>query len=318
MRVGFIGLGQVGGRLAGSLLRSGAEVWVHDLDPAKVAPLVAAGARAGAGPAAMMDGCGTVITCLPSPAASAAVVEGPGGLLEAAGPGSTWLEMSTTDAAEVRRLGALIAARGGRAADVPVSGGVHRAASGNISILAGCDRPTFEAILPILARMGRDILHCGPLGSASVLKVMTNYLATANLVTLCEAMATMVAAGMDPAVTYEAIRISSGNSFVHETESQLILSGSRDVNFTVDLVLKDIGLFQAIAEARGLPLEVSPLIVRIFEEMRQRLGGGAQSDRVIERLEAACGLSVRAPGFPLELVDDSPKEPGREVRPRSG
>jgi 3-hydroxyisobutyrate dehydrogenase len=316
MRIGFIGLGQVGGRLAATLLRSGAEVWVHDLDPGKVAPLVARGAREGAGPAAMMVACGTVITCLPSPAASAAVVEGPGGLLETAGPGSLWLEMSTTDAAEVRRLGALFEARGGRAADVPVSGGVHRAASGNISILAGCDRGTFEAILPILARIGRDILHCGPLGSASVLKVMTNYLATANLVTLCEAMATMAAAGIDPAVTYEAIRISSGNSFVHETESQLILSGSRDVNFTVDLVLKDIGLFQAIAEAHGLPLEISPLIVRIFEEMRERLGGAAQSDRVIERLEAAAGVQVLAPGFPRELVDDRPKEPGREVRPR--
>ncbi len=145
--------------------------------------------------------------------------------------------------------------------DCPVSGGCHRADTGNISIFAGCDRATFERILPLLTIMGRRILHTGELGSASVLKVMTNYLATANLLTLCEALTTMKAAGLDLGVTYEAIRISSGNSFVHETESQMILNGCRDISFTMDLVKKDIGLFQQIAEDAGVPLEISPLMV---------------------------------------------------------
>ncbi|MFM2354311.1 MAG: hypothetical protein RLZZ528_47, partial [Pseudomonadota bacterium] len=224
MKVGFIGLGSAGGNLAGTLLRNGVDLTVLDLDAARVADFVARGAKAGTTPAAMLEACGTVITCLPSPKASAAVVEGPGGLLSAMGPGRTWLEMSTTDEAEVLRLNARVTALGGRMADVPVSGGVHRAATGNISVYAGCDRATFEDILPILTIIGRNVLHTGPLGSASVLKVMTNYLATANLLTLCEAFVTMKAAGMDMATTYEAIRISSGNSFTHETESQLILS----------------------------------------------------------------------------------------------
>ncbi|MCX7888700.1 MAG: NAD(P)-dependent oxidoreductase [Rhodobacteraceae bacterium] len=315
MNVGFVGLGNVGGKLAGTLLRNGIALKVMDLDPARVAEFVGRGAGTAATPYALADWADAVITCLPSPAASAAVVEGQDGILGAMGPGKFWLEMSTTDADEVKRLGARVMDRGGKAADVPVSGGVHRAATGNISVYAGCDRETFEAILPILTVVGRQVLHTGPLGSASILKVMTNYLATANLLTLCEALVTMKAAGMDMATTYEAIRISSGNSFVHETESQLILSGSRDVNFTMDLVQKDIGLFQKIAEAHGVPLEISPLMIRIFTDAQARYGQKAQSDRVIERLEEATGLSILAPGFPTELVDEEPEGRGHEVRP---
>ncbi|WP_343079666.1 NAD(P)-dependent oxidoreductase [Ostreiculturibacter nitratireducens] len=315
MKVGFIGLGNVGGKLAGSLLRNGIDLMIHDLDQDRVAAFVARGAKAGGSPRAMMDSCETVITCLPSPAASAAVVEGSDGILEAMGPGKCWLEMSTTDADEVTRLAAKVAAKGGRAADVPVSGGCHRAATGNISIFAGCDRETFDAVLPILTILGRRVLHTGPLGSASILKVMTNYLATANLLTLCEALVTMKAAGMDMATTYEAIKISSGTSFVHETESQLILSGSRDVNFTMDLVQKDIGLFQKIAEDHGVPLELSPMLIEIFRDGQKRYGMQAQSDRIIERLEEATGLEILAPGFPTELIDDEPEERGYEVRP---
>lgn len=316
MKVAFVGLGSAGGNLAGTLLRNGIDLTVHDLDPALVGRFVAGGARAGGSPASMMAEVDVLITCLPSPAASAAVLEGPDGALAAIGPGKIWAEMSTTDADEVRRLGARVLERGGEVADVPVSGGVHRAATGNISVFAGCERATFERLLPILTIIGRDVLHTGPLGSASILKVMTNYLATANLLTLCEALTTMAAAGMDLSTTYEAIRISSGNSFTHETESQLILSGSRDVHFTMDLVQKDIGLFQKIAEAHGVPLEISPLMIGIFNDAQRRYGTRAQSDRVIERLEEATGLSIRAPGFPLDLVDEQPEERGAEVRPR--
>ena len=316
MKVGFIGLGNVGGKLAGSLLRNGFALTVRDLDPAAMAPFLEAGAVAGESPAQMAHDCDLVITCLPSPAACAAVVEGAEGLLQGITPGTLWFEMSTTDADEVRRLGALVEARGGRPVDCPVSGGCHRAATGNISIFAGCDRATFEAALPVLTTLGRRILHTGPLGSASILKVATNYLATANLVTLCEALVTMKAAGMDLATTYEAFRISSGNSFVHETESQVILNGSRDISFTMDLVSKDIGLFQEIAEDHGVPLEVSPLLCDIFHDGERRFGPRELSPNIIRRLEEATGLDIRAPGFPAEMVDDEPEEPGYEVVPR--
>ena len=313
MKIGFIGLGNVGGKLSGSLLRNGVDLSVHDLNTEFVTDFVSRGATDGVSPAHLMQTCDAVITCLPSPAASDAVVTE---MLPYVGPGKIWMEMSTTDANEVKRLGGLVLAAGGEAVDCPVSGGCHRADTGNISIYAGCERATFDKVLPILAHMGRRILHVGDIGNSSTLKVMTNYLATANLITVCEALTVMKAAGMDLGMTYEAIAMSSGTSFVHETESQLILSGSRDVNFTMDLVQKDIGLFQKIADDHGVPLEISPMVIDIMREGQERFGERAQSDRIIERLEKVTGLSILAAGFPENLVDDEPEEIGYEVTVR--
>jgi 3-hydroxyisobutyrate dehydrogenase len=310
MRVGFIGLGNVGGKLSGSLLRNGIELVVHDLNDALVSAAVARGARAGGSPAAMMRDCDVVITCLPSPAASDAVMQE---MLPEVREGKIWMEMSTTDEAEIRRLGEAVIAAGGAAIDCPVSGGCHRADTGNISIFAGCDRASFERVLPLLTIMGRRVLHTGPLGSASILKVITNYLATANLVSCTEALTVAAGAGMDLNVAYEAIRISSGTSFVHETESQVILNGSRDISFTMDLVAKDIGLFQQVADRAGIPLDLSPLLIEIFNDGIKRYGPRELSPNIIKRLEEATGLDIRAPGFPPEMTDDEPEEPGAEV-----
>ncbi len=316
MKIGFIGLGNVGGKLAGNLLANGVDLTVRDLDRGAAEPFLAQGAQWADSPAAMVEACDIVITCLPSPAASAAVMEGPDGLLSALGPGKTWAEMSTTDAAEMTRLAALVEATGAAAIECPVSGGCHRAATGNISIFAGGARETFDAMLPVLTILGRRVLHTGPIGSASKLKVMTNYLATTHLVALAEALTTMKAAGLDLATTYEAIRISSGNSFVHETESQVILNGSRDINFTMDLVLKDIGLFQSIAQDHDVPLALSPMLVGLFEEAIDTYGPREFSPNIIRRYEDPTGLDICAPGFPAEMVDYEPPATGAEVRPR--
>ena len=316
MRIGFIGLGNVGGKLAASLLRNGFDLTVRDLDREIARPFLDAGARWGESPAKMMEAADAIITCLPSPAASAAVLESEDGLLSAMAEGRIWMEMSTTDEAEVRRLGEKVSALGGEPVDCPVSGGCHRADTGNISIFAGCERSTFERILPLLTAMGRRILHTGPLGSASILKVVTNYLATANLVSCCEAMVTAKAAGLDLNTAWEAMRISSGNSFVHETESQVILNGSRDISFTMDLVSKDVGLFQALAERCGVPAELSPILVEIFRDGEARYGSREWSPNIIRRLEDATGVSILAPGFPAQMVDDEPEAPGYEVVPK--
>ena len=310
MKVGFIGLGNVGGKLSGSLVRNGVDVMVHDLNEDFVKAKVAAGARAGASAAELMRDCDAVITCLPSPAASAAVLAQ---MLPEVREGKIWMEMSTTDEAEVKRIGAQVIAAGGAAVDCPVSGGCHRADTGNISIFAGCERATFERILPLLTIMGRRVLHTGDLGSASVLKVLTNYLATANLVSVAEALTVAKGAGMDLGVAYEAMAISSGTSFVHETEGQVILNGSRDISFTMDLVAKDIGLFQEVADRAGVPLELNPLLINIFQDGISRFGPRELSPNIIKRLEEATGLDVTAPGFPAEMTDDEPEERGAEV-----
>jgi len=312
-KIGFIGLGNVGSKLARSVLRNGFELMVRDLDRSIAEELLEDGARWADSPRQVAESADIIVTCLPSPAICAQVMEGDDGVIAGLGEGKIWAEMSTTDTAEVQRLGSLVTATGAQAVDCPVSGGCHRAATGNIAILAGCNRDVFDKVLPVLKSMGRRILHTGPLGSASTLKVMTNYLATANLVSLCEALATSKMAGLDLNTTYEAIRISSGNSFVHETESQVILNGSRNINFTMDLVLKDIGLFQAIADRAGVTLEVSPLLIEIFKDGIARYGEREWSPNIIRRLEEANDVKILAPGFPAEMTDDEPEAEGYEV-----
>ncbi len=316
MKVGFIGLGNAGGKLAGSLLRNGKDLTVLDLDKDIAQPFLDLGAKWADTPKQMIGHCDLVITCLPSPAACSAVMEGPSGILEGMSEGKIWAEMSTTDESEVVRLAALVEAKGGEAIECPVSGGCHRAATGNISIFAGCRRETFEKMLPFLTVLGRRVLHTGEIGTASKLKVMTNYLATANLLTMCEAFVTMKAAGLDMATTWEAMVISSGTSFAAETEGQVILNGSRDIEFTMDLVLKDIGLFQKLAEDNNVPLELSPMIIDIMKDGQKRYGERANSDDIIRRLEEATGLDITASGFPALLEDEEPEEQGYEVVPR--
>ncbi len=316
MKIGFIGLGNVGGKLAGSLIRNGHDVTVRDLNDELMAEFVARGAHAADSPRALGEAVDVIVTCLPSPAASSAVAEGPDGFLQVMRPGQVWLEMSTTDYSEIIRLGALVEARGALFMECPVSGGCHRADTGNIAIFAGGPREGFDRVLPVLTTMGRRILHTGELGTASQLKVMTNYLCTVHLVALAEALTVCKAAGLDMNTTYEAIKISSGNSFVHETESQVILNGSRDINFTMDLVSKDVGLFDKIANENHVPVELSPLIVRIFKEGEAAYGPREFSPNVIRRYEEPLGIKVLGTGFPSEMVDDEPEEQGYEVVPR--
>jgi 3-hydroxyisobutyrate dehydrogenase len=316
MKIGFIGLGNVGGKLANSLLRKGFDLTVRDLNDALVRSFVDRGATGATSPKEMAKKVDLVITCLPSPAVCTTVMESEDGVIAGLSKGKIWLEMSTTDTAEVIRLADRVGSKGAEAMDCPVSGGCHRAATGNISIFAGGDRKTFDRILPVLATMGRRILHTGPIGSASVLKVVTNYLATVNLAALAEAFAVAKKSGMDMNTTYEAIRISSGNSFVHETESQVILNGSRDINFTMDLVVKDVGLFDQLARVNEVPVELSPVILDIFRDGQKRYGPREFSPNIIKRLEEACGIEISGTGFPAEMKDDEPEEVGYEVSPK--
>ena len=310
MRIGFIGLGNVGGKLAGCLLRNGFDLIVHDLERDAAQPFIEQGAIWAESPGEMTEKADMVIPCPPSPEASATVIASKDGILSAMGPGKIWAEMSTTDESEVKRLGKLVANKQALPLDGPVSGGCHRAATGNISIFVGGEREVFEKILPVLTVMGKKILHTGKLGSASVLKVITNYLASVNLVSIGEALTVAKKSGMDLKTTYEAIKISSGNSFVHETESQVILNGSYNISFTMDLVVKDIGLFNALSKKHHIPLEVSPIIFNIFKEGQKKYGSRAWSSMIVKRLEDACNINLRAEGFPSELTDNEPEEKG--------
>ncbi len=300
--VGFIGLGSLGEGLAMSLVRAGHRVSVTDLHPEAAANLVAAGAAWSPDVAGVCAGADVVITVLPSPSVSRQVVEGPGGVFEHLRSGGVWIEMSTTDMEDLRRLQEVAAQRGIEVLECPVTGGVHLANSGQITVLVGGDEGTFSSVRHLLEIMGGEIIYLGPLGNASVVKVVTNMLAFIHLVAAAEGMMVGAKFGVDPDAVWRAIRHSSGNSFVHETESKLILSGSYNVKFTMDLACKDLGLVNHIAEQIGVPLELGGMTQQIFRRARGLYGGDAQSPEVARLLETACGLELRAPGYPTELV----------------
>ena len=254
-----------------------------------------------------------IITCLPSPEICSEVMEGSDGILNGLSENKIWLEMSTTDEAEVKRLGQKVIEKKAIPLDGPVSGGCHRAATGNIAIFIGGEREAFNKILPALTVMGRKILHTGELGSASVLKVITNYLASVHLVALGEAWTVAKKSNLDLTKAYKGIAVSSGNSFVHETESQVILNGSYNINFTMDLVLKDTGLFDELAKKLNASLEISPKIVDIFKDGQKKYGSRAWSSMIVKRMEDINQINFRAEGFPEELVDNEPEKRGHEI-----
>ena len=313
MKIGFIGLGNVGGKLAGSLLRNKFDLTIRDLDIKIVDKFQKKGASVAQSPKELAEQVDLIITCLPSPKICAEVMEGKDGVITGISKNKIWLEMSTTDESEIKRLGKFVSAKGAIPLDGPVSGGCHRAATGNIAIFVGGERNAFEKILPALTVMGRKILHTGELGSATVLKVITNYLASTHLVALGEAWTVAKKSNLDLSKVYKGIAISSGNSFVHETESQVILNGSYNINFTMDLVLKDTGLFDNLAKRLNAPLEVSPLIVKIFKDGQKKYGSRAWSSMIVKRMEDLNNIDFRADGFPDELIDNEQEEKGYEV-----
>ena len=301
LRIGYIGLGALGRHLAGSLLQAGFPLTVYDLDRTCAIDLERNGAVCADSVLEMAQASDTVITCLPSPEAVNEVVAGEGGVFEGLASGGTWIEMSTNDAHEIQRLAALGAERGIETLEAPVTGGVHRAAAGMITVLVGGKRPVFERHMTAFDAMGGKVFYVGELGEASVIKVITNMLAFIHLVADGEALMLAKKGGIDLGLAWEIIKASSGNSFVHETEGQLILNGSYNINFTMDLARKDLHFAHMMGREFGVPLELASVTEQQFARARAMYGGGAQSPMVVRMLEEAVGTDLRAPGFPDEL-----------------
>ena len=281
MKIGFIGLGNVGGKLAGSLFRNKFDLTVYDLDKNVTDKFKSKGIKIKNSVSEIVKEVDVVITCLPSPKICSDVMLRENGILKNISKGKIWIEMSTTDQKDIIKLGKLVKEKGATPLEAPVSGGCHRAATGNIAIFVGGERNAFDRVLPILTCMGKKILYVGELGSASILKVITNYLASVNLAALGEAWTIAKKNNLDLKKTYDGIKISSGNSFVHETESQVILNGSYNINFTMDLVEKDMSLFNKLSKDEDIELEIAPFVLNIFKDAKKKFGSRAWSSMVV-------------------------------------
>ena len=309
-KIGLIGLGNVGSKIANNILDGGFKLFIYDLDKKKSLSLVKKGAHWCTSLSKLASQSTLIITSLPSPKAVNEVIKK---ILPSLNNKHLWIEMSTTDETDMKKLSKKCLEKKIGTLEAPLTGGVHRAETGNISILAAGKRKHFDRAFPVLSQIGYEILYCGKMGNASTLKVVTNFLASIHLLSLGEALMVCKKYGLDLKTAYHGIKISSGNSFVHETESQLILNGSYDVGFTMDLVCKDVGLFGKLAKKFNIPADISKLLIKKFKEGKIKYGDRAFSTSIVKILEENCKEDLRAKKFPKRLKDTNPKKKGIEI-----
>ena len=311
VNIGFIGLGNVGSRIAKNILKGGFKLFVNDLDRNLSRNWIEEGAQWCSDLKNLTSRSTIIITCLPTPFSVNNVLTN---LLPFLNTNHLWIEMSTTDESEMIRLSKLCSQKGAESLEAPITGGQHRAENGNISILVAGKRKNFNRALPVLSQIGYKILYCGKLGNASTLKIVTNYLASINLLALGEALMVCKKYGLDLKTAFHGIKISSGNSFVHETESQVILNGSYDVGFTMDLVCKDVGLFDKLTKKFKIPADISKLMNKKFKEGLAKYGNRSFSTSIVKLLEDYCNENLRANGFPSQLIDKKTSKKGYEIK----
>ena len=302
MRYGFIGLGNLGGKLAASLARNGFDLVVHDADPKSAEPLLAAGRPMGGDPRGGR-GASRRRHHLPAlPRRLRARADRPRGRARGREAGRD------LDRDEHHRSGYDPAPRRRRRGERRRNPGERRSPAACISPRRA-KSPSSSAATPSSSsaiarpspRWAGGFFTSGPIGSASLIKVITNMLAFVHLVAAGEALMLAKRGGLDLAQAFHVISASSGTSFVHETESQLILNGSYNINFTMDLACKDLGFAMKFGRDFGVPLDLAALTTQTFIRAREAYGGGAWSTQVVKLLEDALGTDLRAPGFPAEL-----------------
>ena len=309
--IGFIGLGNVGEKLSKNLINTKNKVYLYDLNVKKYSKFKSKNIVFCKNIKELVINTNIIITCLPSPKSVDETIKVISPFINKS---HLWIEMSTTDKNEMIRLSKIFVKKGGNVLEAPITGGEHRAKSGNISILCAGSKKNYNRAFPILSKMGHKIIYCGKIGNASILKVITNYLASLHLVGIGEALAVSKKHQIDLGLTYNAIKISSGNSFVNETETKVILGGSYNVGFTMDMVNKDINLFNKLAKEYNVPNELGKILVKKFNEGIKILGKRSFSTSIVKILEKKCNIKMRAKNFPKELIDSLPKQKGIEVK----
>jgi 3-hydroxyisobutyrate dehydrogenase len=280
--------------MAENLLTAGYTMMIHDLKPESGEQLVRAGAQWAENPQKLAEAVDTVITSLPGPVQVKKVMEGRLGIFSSLRTGCTWIDMSTTDAKEMKRLGKIAESKGIAVLEAPVTGGLVLAKKGGITILVGGEEEVFEAHLPMLQVIGGKILLMGPLGSASVVKVISNLLALGHMIIAGEAFMLGKRAGIDLAALFDGIMASSGRSRVIRNEIPLVYQGSYDVGFSMSLACKDLGIVLELARKYGVPLELGGLIEQIYIRAKSHYGDDASSTQVVKLLEDTMGDYLRA------------------------
>lgn len=309
MRVGFIGLGTMGGNAAKNIIRAGFETLVHDLRREAADDHLRMGASWADSPREVIDRVDCVVSMVFGPAECEAILRGPGGLLQGDCQGKLWIDLTTSSPAFMRELVRAFVARGGKPIDAPVTGSVDAAIRGDMPMFVGGEKAHIEEARPVLEAMGQ-VREVGIHGNGYVAKLVNNQLWKIHAAAIGEAMVCASKAGLDPLLWWEVMKGGAADSFVMQHDVPSIFAGHYDPSFPLKLCLKDLGLIRELMKATGTRSELTEACHKRFEEAARRYGGDAGEMTVCKLIEDDAGVELRVEG---EWV--APWEVTREQEP---
>ena len=296
--IGFIGLGNMGGGMAGNIQKAGYPMVVYDLREEATLPFLEAGARLGSWPADVAERCDVTLTSLPGPREVELVAAGIGGVLEGIKPGSVYIDLSTSRPTLIRELEVKFRAKGVHVLDAPVSGGKSGAQSRNLAVMVGGEREIFDRVKPLLDAFGDKVFYAGEIGAGSVAKLVHNMIGHGVRQAIAEGLTLGVKAGVDPEPLWECVRRGSLGrmNVLHEGVVRTLFRGEYEPpSFALELARKDIGLATDLGREFNVPMPVANLAEQIAIEAMNRGWGGMDSSVTIRLQEEQSGVEVRAP-----------------------
>ena len=291
-KVGFIGLGAMGGPMALNLIKHGFSLAVHDIDPQKLEPALAAGAAVAQSPEAVAAAAERTIAMVETTDQAEAVIIGEHGIINGAGQGHIVLCMSTIDPFAARRFADQLAGRGIAMLDAPVSGGTVRAQSGELSVIVGGAPETYAACEDLFRAMGKHLFHVGAVGQGLAMKLLNNMLGQIATVAIAEALVFGVKAGLDPHQIYEVIRVSTGSSVQFENRVPRMLRRDFAPGGTIDISYKDQDLETSFAKRLGVPLLLANLTQQVYQMARAQGLNKEDGSAIIKVFEELAGIKI--------------------------
>ena len=298
MKVGFVGVGMMGGPMCSNLMKKGHQTVIFDINKDALARMKGAGATVAGSPKEVAAQVDIVFTSLPMPADVEKVILGPDGIAAGAKKGTIIADMSTNAPAVVQRLAKELAPQGITLIDSPVSGGVDGAEAATLAIMCSGDKVAFDKVKPLLECMGKNVFHLGAIGMGNVAKLVNNMVSFCNLVTACEAMALAKRAGLDPDVMAGVMQTASGDSASLKRVKRKAIHGDFKQEFALNLAYKDLGLALELGKETGTPLSVGSHTMTLMQNARSKNRGGEDVSTLMRSIEEGMNDQIRTKAKP--------------------
>ncbi len=294
MRIGFIGVGRMGGPMSGHLMEAGYELVVHDLNKEAAEPLLKRGSHWADSPKQVAEACEVVLSSLPSPLAVTEVVYGDDGLMEGWKKGDIYVDMSTNSPTTIRQIASDAAAKEVTVLDAPVTGGTEGAEEGTLVIIVGGDRGCAQKMQGVFQAMGKKTFYAGEVGAGNVAKLVNNVISLTSNVIMAEAFVLGVKAGVDPQTLWEVASSGTANNWDLVRLPRFTFKGNFEPGFRLSLACKDVGLAVQLGRECGVPMSVAAAAEQSFLKAQAAGLGDKSVYSIIQHLEQLVGLEVRS------------------------